>query len=111
MQSDTSAPDNLGYTFTDFDLANVTKVEFLASNTNGINVTVSISIDGGVTWISDELFTLTTTPKEYTYNVPLQYQDESNVRVKFTVRRPDPEPTAISRLYIDDVKIYGLVSE
>jgi hypothetical protein len=103
----TSATANLGYTFMNFDLANVTKVTFLASSTSGINVIVSYSIDGGESFIGNQLFTLTGTATEYTYNVSATGEFD-NIRVKFEISLPDPIPGGTSRLYIDDVSVYGI---
>lgn len=102
-----AAPDNKGYTVTAFNLANISKVEFNAANTNGINVIVSVSKDGGVTWEAPETFVLTTSSATYTYVVAEALRTE-NMRIKFEVTYATA-PTATSRLYIDDVKIYGMV--
>jgi hypothetical protein len=103
----TSAVTNLGYTYTNFDTADVTKITFFAASTLGLNVEVTISTDGGATWIEAQTFTLTGTSTEYTYNVPVAYQT-GDLRVKFTIVLPDPIPTGTSRLYLDGVQIYGM---
>jgi len=103
----TSATANLGYTFTNFDTVDVTKITFFAANTLGLNVEVSISTDGGTTWIEGQTFTLTGNSTEYTYNVPVANQT-GNIRVKFAIVLPDPIPTGTSRLYIDGVNFYGM---
>ena len=102
----TSAPSSLGYTFTDFDLANVTKVEFKAANTSGINVIVSYSTDGGTSWGGDETFTLSATTTTYTYNIS-STGEFANVRIRFQLTFDSP-PSGTSRLYIDDVAVYGI---
>jgi len=102
----TSATSNLGYTFTDFDLANVTKVEFKAANTTGINVIASYSTDGGTSWGGDETFTLSTTTATYTYNIS-PTGEFANVRIRFQLTF-DSQPSGTSRLYIDDVSVYGI---
>ncbi len=101
-----SAPENIGYTFTDFDLANVTKVTFLASSSSGNNVTASYSTDGGASYVGETLFTLSTTPTTYTFNISAtgEYND---VRIKFMISLPDP-PVNYSRLYIDDVEVFAI---
>jgi uncharacterized protein YjdB len=106
----TSATSNLGYTFTNFDTADVTKITFFAASTYGLKVTVSISNDGGANWVEGQIFTLTGTSTEYTYNVPIAYQT-GNLRVKFNITLPDPIPGGTSRLYLDDIKIYGMRPE
>jgi hypothetical protein len=105
----TTAPGNLGYAFTAFDLANVTKVVFQAANTLGLNVNVSYSIDGGITFIGDEIFTLSTTAAEYTYEIS-ETGEYSSVRLKFLISLPDPIPTGTSRLYLDEISIFGIPS-
>jgi uncharacterized repeat protein (TIGR02543 family) len=104
----TSAPANLGYTFTDFDLENISKIEFFAANELGLKVEVSVSIDEGDTWIDAEVFALTGTSTQYTYFVEESSQ-VGTLRVKFQVSLPEPIPTGTSRLYIDDVKIYSVL--
>jgi uncharacterized repeat protein (TIGR02543 family) len=105
----TTAPSNLGYTFTNFDVTNVTKVVFNASSTLGLNVLVQYSTDGGITWTGDQTFTLTGTKTAYTFII-----NESgigigvNCRIKFTIQLPNPIPTGTSRLYLDDVEIYNI---
>lgn len=102
----TAAPDNLGYTFTNFDLSKITKVVFKAKNANGINVTVSVSNDGE-NWEAAETFILSTTATEYTYNVP-ELNRTTNMRVKFSISFVTA-PTKRADLIIDDVSIYGMV--
>jgi hypothetical protein len=103
----TSAPSNLGRTQMEFDLLNVTKVEFLSSSINNINVNVSYSTNGGVDYIGEELFILTTSATIRTYEISATGEFEQ-VRVKFEVSLPDPAPESTSRLYIDDIKVYGI---
>lgn len=101
----TSSSSNLGYTYTNFDLANVTKVEFKAANTNGINVIVSRSTDGGSNWTNDETFVLSTSAETYTYHVS-PTGEFANVRLRFQITYTTA-PTSTSRLYIDDVVVYS----
>lgn len=101
----TATPTNLGYTFTNFDLAHATKVVFNAANTNGINVIVSYSTDGGTNYVGAQTFTLTTTKTEYTYTIS-PTGAFANVRIKFQITYATA-PTATSRLYLDDIKVYG----
>ena len=104
----TSAPANLGYTYTDFDVSNVARIDFLAAKTSNINVEVSISVDGGATWIAPEVFVLTTSSTQYSYNVPEIHQ-ESPIRVKFQITFTTT-PASGSRLTIDDVEFFGFPS-
>lgn len=102
-----SAPNAFGYTYTNFDLANVTKVNFYAASTNSVNVMVSYSTDGGTTYVGDSTIILTGSSTLYTYHVSTN-GSYGSVRVKFTVSLPTPVPTSNSRLYIDNVTIYGM---
>lgn len=102
----TSAASTLGYTYTDFDIANVTKVEFTAKNSNNMKVAVSYSTDAGATWQNAQTFDLTSSKKTYTYTVSAT--GVSNVRLRFDVVLPATAPTSTSRVYIDDVKVSGM---
>jgi uncharacterized repeat protein (TIGR02543 family) len=92
------------YTKTDFNLVKISKVIFKAKNQGAINVIVSVSKDGGTTWESPETFTLSTTATQYTYNVDASLRTDQ-MRIKFTYAGE----VGSSRLYIDDVQIYGMV--
>ena len=99
----TTAPANLGYVKSNFYFDNVDYVEFLASSTLGLNVTVSYTLNG-TDFIGDQLYTLTGTPEVYKYVLP----KTSSVSFKFTVTLPTPSPSATSRVYIDNVTAYSL---
>ena len=103
----TSAVSNVGYTFTNFDLHNVTHVTFLAKNTNGLNVRVSHSIDGGITYSIGEVFSVGSTAQAFDYVVD---ENGSNdfVRLKFSIELPETNPSSTSRLYLDSVAVYGM---
>jgi hypothetical protein len=104
----TTTPTNLGYTFTNFDEPNVTRVTFNAANTVGINLIVSYSTDGGATWLGAQTYTLTTTSTSYTYTLSTDPAGFSSpVRFKFQITYTTA-PTATSRLYLDNVVIYGI---
>ncbi len=100
----------LGYTFTDFDLQNVTKVTFYAANTNGIKVVARYSVDGGVNYVGGQEFALSATSTMYEYIIS-ETAEFPNVRIRFDVVLPDPIPGTTSRLYIDDVTVYGIPSD
>src|SRR5690606_20060161 len=102
----TGNADHLGHTFTNFDLPNVTKVEFKAKNTAGINVIASYSTDEGITWVGDQTFVLSTSTEDFTYNISATGEYE-NVRIKFQLTFDVP-PSGTSRLYIDEVVVYGI---
>ena len=104
----TSSTTSLGYAYTNFNLAKVTKVTFKAANTSGINVIVSYSTNGGSTYTGAQTFTLSTSSNLYTYNVSATGA-YPGVRLKFQLTYTTA-PTATSRLYIDDVTVYGMSS-
>jgi endonuclease I len=106
MRFYTSAPANIGYTFMNFDLANVTKVTFKALNTSGNNVTASYSTDGGASYVGATLFTLSTTATTYTYNISAT-GEFANVRLRFMISLPGT-PVSGSRITIDDITIFGI---
>ena len=103
----TSTPENIGYTYTNFDLHNVTHVTFAAASSNGLSVNVSHSIDGGTTYSAGETFTLESTANNFDYVV-----DEAGsynfVRLKFTIVLPETNPTATSRVVIDSLVVFGV---
>jgi len=103
----TSATQNIGYTYTNFDLRNVTHVTFTAASSNGLNVNVSHSVDGGSTYSAGETFALTSGAQNFDYVV-----DEAGaydyVRLKFTIVLPETAPTATSRVVIDSLVVYGI---
>ncbi len=99
-----SSPTNLGYIFTNFDLINLTSFTFLAQSTSTIDLLVSISIDGGVTWIEDTSYDLSSTATLYTYTIDSAYEND-NIRIKFSIDF-STTPSNSSRLYIDDVSIF-----
>ena len=103
----TSAPENIGYTYTNFDLHNVTHVTFAATSSNGLNVKVSHSIDGGTTYSAGQVFTLGSAAQVFDYVV-----DEEGsfnfVRLKFAIDLPETAPTANSRVVIDSIVVFGV---
>ena len=105
MRFYTANPDRLGYTYNDFDWPFVTKVTFKALGTNGNNVTVFYSTDGGLSYVGGQLFTLSTSASDFTFNISSTAEYE-NVRIKFQLT-PPASPSNGSRVTIDDVKVYG----
>lgn len=99
-----SSPTNLGYIFTNFDLINLTSFTFLAESTSTIDLLVSISIDGGVSWIEDKTFDLSSSSTLYTYTIDSAYEND-NIRIKFAIDYAST-PANKARLYIDDVSIF-----
>ena len=102
---------HMGYTYTNFDLPNVTKVEF-SSRTNfqaGMQVRVSFSHDGGETYEenSDSIYDLSASARRFTYFI----SDEgayNTVRLKFTMVLPADTPTNNKDLILDSVVVYGI---
>ena len=105
----TSAPDALGYAFTNFNLHNVTKVEFAAKYRNQhVNLRVSRSLDGGATYGADSVYTLTTNPQDFTYFVSDSGQYYS-VRLKFQLELDGEDiPTNTAHCTFDRVRVYGV---
>ena len=99
---------HIGYTYTNFDLNDVTRVTFSAKSTNGLNVAVSYSNDGGNTFINEQIITLTTAAQTYSYTVSDSGENAAFVRLRFTVSLPTPAPTSTSRVYIDSVTVFGI---
>ena len=97
----------MGYTYTNFDIHNVTKVEFDAKSTGGLLLRASFSYDGGETFGGDTVFTPSSDSQRFTYFITDSGQYYS-VRVKFAVELPDEAPTSTVRLTIDAVDFYGV---
>lgn len=106
MRYYTANPDRHGYTYTDFDLSNVTKVVFKALNTSGNNVSVSYSTDGGSTYTGAQTFILGTSASTFTYNISAT-GEYASVRIRFQLV---PGTTNSTRVTLDDVQVYGMVS-
>ena len=103
----TSATENIGYTYTNFDLHNVTHVTFVAASTNGLNVKVSHSIDGGNTYSAGQVFTLGSTAQVLNYVVD-EEGSYNFVRLKFAIELPETAPTGTSRVVIDSLVVFGI---
>lgn len=104
----TNAASTLGYTRTDFDITHATRITFAAKATNGLNVTVSYSTDGGNNYI-DSVFALTSVAEDYELIVS-ETAEYDNVRFKFAIALPETAPTSTSRVYIDSVCIFNFPS-
>ena len=97
--------DKIGYTQMLFDVTKATYVTFDAASTNGIQVKAEYSTDQGATWQNEAIFTL-----KGTYDVPYKYvisTEGITARVKFSIVLPASAPTDTSRLYLDNVTVYG----
>lgn len=104
----TNSASTLGYTRTNFDVSHATRMTFQAKNSNGLNLLVSYSIDGGNNY-TDSLFTLTSMAETYELMVS-ETAEYDNVRFKFAIALPATAPSATSRVYIDNVSIYNFPS-
>ncbi len=103
----TSATENIGYTYTNFDLHNVTHVTFAAASSNGLNVKVSHSTDGGSTYSAGQVFTLGSTAQVFNYMVD-EEGSYNFVRLKFAIELPETNPTSTSRVVIDSLVAFGI---
>lgn len=103
----TSATENIGYTYTNFDLHNVTHVTFAAASSNGLNVKVSHSTDGGSTYSAGQVFTLGSTAQVFNYVVD-EEGSYNFVRLKFAIELPETNPTSTSRVVIDSLVAFGI---
>lgn len=70
-------------------------------------MSVSYSTDGGESYAGDQIFTLGTSAAEFTYHISAT-GEHSNVRIRFMLV---PGTTNGSRVTIDDVAVFGIVSE
>lgn len=104
-----ATPDNLAYTFTNFDIMKITKVSFKAYSDPNINLIVSVSKDSGLTWENQETIPLFGSfVMDYDYNVPGPYTN--GMRIKFALSYTEGyQPGDGAKLIIDDVRITGLV--
>jgi len=101
MRYYTSSASSYGYTYTNFTVADITKVVFTAKNYAGVaDVIVSYSTDGGTTWTPVQTIDLTTTATEYTVNI----NSTGNTMIKFELSGT----TVADRLTIDTVQIYNV---
>lgn len=99
----TSAPANKGYVAMDFDLMDISKVEFKAFGNNGLNVRVDylISEQGG--WVTGDVISLTDTSADYVHSI-----NQLGVkRIRFVLVTPSTLPTEISKVVIDSVVLYS----
>ncbi len=107
-----SAVSNKGYTLTQFDLQNVTRVTYEAKAATGnggkILLDTSYSTDSGKTWIKvDSAKSLTTSAVEYEMIIS-ETGEYANVRIKFAVSESSSAPTKSNiQLTIDNVTVYG----
>lgn len=103
----TSAPERLGYAFTDFDLEKVTAISFQYKSTGGLKLRLSYSMDSGQTWVEKAVYDAATAATEV--SVVFTEELSANVRFKFEIVLPDSAPSTTSRLTIDCIEIKGNV--
>lgn len=96
--------NNFGYVKTDFELVGATKVTFSASTSSNLSLQVAYSSDLGVSWASPIDFQLQR--EAITYEYIINTQDA--VQLKFTL--VSNNSSSGSKLFIDDVKVYGQVT-
>src|SRR5690606_34714091 len=100
---------NFGYSQTNFDLANVSKVTFDARwNSSSVNVKVEYSVNSGVSWLGGQTFTLSNTASSYQYVVS-STGEYANVRLKFSLVGTAPT-SSNKQLIIDNVAVYGITA-
>ncbi|MDR6966762.1 hypothetical protein J2X31_000760 [Flavobacterium arsenatis] len=103
---------NIGYTQTEFDLSNVTKVDFRAKTANAeLDLMVSYSIDGGTTFNNPQIYDVTNNPTDFSNPPVLTYSvsptgEHPNVRIRFTVSGTPPS-SGSKTISLDDIIIYG----
>ena len=102
-----ASPDMLGYTFTNFDMRNVTYVTFDAKQTNGLKLSVSYSVDGGATYTGETVYTLTTNRNNYRFDVS-ETGEYNFVRLRFALVLPEDAPEGTSKLTLDSVVVFGV---
>ena len=98
---------HIGYAYTNYDIHNVTKVEFDAKSTGNLKLRASFSRDGGETFEGDSVFNTTASSQRFTYFIT-DSGEYYSVRVKFAVELPEEAPTSTVRLTIDAVDFYGV---
>ena len=95
------------YTEMNFDVENASSLEFQATYTETENqLLVQHSTDGGESWSTGETFTLGTSAQTFTYNIG---ETVSKARFRFSV--VDITVTEVSRVTLDNVKVYGKVTQ
>ena len=102
----TSAETKLGSIVSNSKFSNATSITFSAASTNGLKVSVEISLDG-TTWSNKQVFTLGDVKQTYTYNIS---EIGETVYIRFNLTLPNTLPSSTSRVYIDDIVVNGYES-
>ncbi len=108
MRVYSSGTDYIPHTYMNFDLENISSIQFLASSSQVTivpEVTVSYSTDQGATWTVITTIDLTTSATTYTATPEETLTGSARIRFEATNSTYD----STQRLYIDDVVIYGEV--
>ena len=101
----TNSPDVIPCCSMDYDINNLSRVEFTAKGIANSKVAVVYSYDQGKTWITNEEINLTTTKKTYSSTIS-ENGGYGDLRIGFKMILPETKPTSTSNFYIDDVKLY-----
>lgn len=98
----TGTASSLGYARTNFQIAEVGSVSFLAAATNNLNLSLYYMTEDDEDWVLAETFTLTSTAKQYSYafSAPVE-----NAQLKFQIALPATNPSSTSNVRIDDVVV------
>ena len=98
----TSATSNIGYARTNFQIAEVGSVSFLAVATNNLNLSLYYMTEDDEDWVLAQTFTLTTNSKQYSYSFSTPVE---NAQLKFQIALPATNPTGTSNVRIDEVVV------
>lgn len=98
-------PDLNPMCFMNYDVNNLSKIEFSAKGIANSKIEVLYSYDQGLTWLSNEIININGSKKTYSSTISSNggYGD---LRVCLKVILPDTKPTSTKYFFIDDVKIY-----
>lgn len=91
--------------FMNYDVNNLSKIEFSAKGIANSKIEVLYSYDQGLTWLSNEIINITGSKATYSSTIS-DNGGYGDLRVCLKVILPDTKPTATKSFFIDDVKIY-----
>lgn len=91
--------------FMNYDVDNLSKIQFTAKGIANSKVEVLYSYDQGLTWLSKEVINISASKATYTSTITSNggYGD---LRVCLKIILPDTKPSSNSKFYIDDIKLY-----
>lgn len=101
----TSNPSINPMCFMNYDVDNLSKIQFTAKGIANSKVEVLYSYDQGLTWLSKEVINISASKATYTSTITSNggYGD---LRVCLKIILPDTKPSSNSKFYIDDIKLY-----